>query len=228
MSCDFIYRLQDQALKILGPIVPPKKITSSSSANSTEMKPQETLTLTYGARPRRQAAIAGAARILKVAQVLQGRGGSEHEGDLNEEDAEDTIVCSTSSTSVNKKVLIKKVTQLDLDNEEEEITGSAEEMDDDKDEDFEVNNEDSDEEDVGVEGDDDVSEVEGMLKERRFHGSRRKPRGDTRKQGKRPIGTNPDRNYLSVHSACLNVSKHGRKVSPKLKLWKERHLTNSV
>lgn len=158
--------------------------------------------------------------------MLQGKGGSEHEGGLNEEDAEDTIICSTSSTSVNKKVLIKKVTQLESDNEEEEIIGSAEEMDDDKDEDFEVNNEDSDEEDVGVEGDD-VSEVEGMLKERRFHGSRKKPRGDIRKQSRRPIGPNFNRNYLPVHSAFLNVSKHGRKVSPKMKLWK-RHLTNSV
>lgn len=183
------------------------------------MKSHETLTLTYGARPRRQAAIASAARILKVAQVLQGRGEREYEVNLNEEDAEDTIVCSTSSTSVNRKVPIKEVAQLEVDNEEE-VTGSAEDMDDDKDEDFEINNEDSDEEGVGIEDDDNVvSEVEGISTERRLRGSRKKPWG-YRKQGKRLIDINSNRNYLSVHNACLNVSKSARKVSPIIKTTK--------
>ena len=157
--------------------------------------------------------------------MLQRKGESEYDVDLNEEDAEDTIVCSTSSTSVNRKVQIENVTQLEVDNEEE-LTGSAEEVDDDKDEDFEVSNGESDEEDGGIEGDDE-SEVEGKLKERRLGGSRKKSRGDTRKQDKRSIGISSKGFYLSVHRACVNVNKHGRKVS-QTKKTVEREASNKL
>ena len=156
--------------------------------------------LTNGGRPRRQAAIAGAARIKETHQESQGVSDEAHEDynpPENEKEAEGTIVCSTEIADFGtaKAKVAKKGVALpapENDNESDELVASPDEIDeldeidDDNDEDFEIDREDTEDEDDGVmDGDEGISEIEEMgHKEKKRTIARKKGPSRGRKPGK--------------------------------------------
>lgn len=153
--------------------------------------------LTNGGRPRRQAAIAGAARIKEVHQKLQGESDEAHE-DYNppasEKEVEGTIICSTETAgfgTAKANVVRRGVAPLVLENDDEndELIASPDEFDDDNDEDFEIDRDDTEDEDDGVmDGDEGISEIEEMRqKEKRRTIFRKKGPSRERELGKNSV-----------------------------------------
>lgn len=141
--------------------------------------------LTIGGRPRRQAAIAGAAKIKEVHQELQDESDEVHEDcnpPGNKAEAEGTIVCSTETADfcISKAKVARKDVALPAPgngNVDDELIVSPDEIDDDNDEDFEIDREDTEDEDDGVmDGDESISEIEEM-------GRKEKKRTTARKKG---------------------------------------------
>lgn len=160
-------------------------------------------TLTKGGRPQRQAAIAGAARIKEAHQEPQDESDEAHEDyspPVNETEAEGTIICSTETAELGaaKAKLVRKGVALpapENDNKNDELITSPEkideldetdEIDDDNDEDFEVDREETEDEDDGVmDGDEGISEIEEMgRKEKKRTIARKKGPSRERKPGK--------------------------------------------
>ncbi|RPB23177.1 hypothetical protein L211DRAFT_850180 [Terfezia boudieri ATCC MYA-4762] len=160
-------------------------------------------TLTKGGRPQRQAAIAGAARIKEAHQEPQDESDEAHEDyspPANETEAEGTIICSTETAELGAakaKLVRKGVAQPapENDNKNDELITSPEKIDeldetdgidDDNDEDFEVDREETEDEDDGVmDGDEGISEIEEMgRKEKKRTIARKKGPSRERKPGK--------------------------------------------
>lgn len=143
-------------------------------------------------RPRRQAAVIGAARMFKTCEEIRRGTEDEEEDDDNEENSrgitEETIVCRSASETNNNSPA-PAATELGASKSDgplEVAQKYIDDGDDDDDGDFELDKESNDgeyaDEDEEV-GEEDVSEIEEMEKQGKRHGkgtSPRKPKNSKR------------------------------------------------